>query len=419
MERYALYLRKSRADKDAERAENTRDTLARHRAILLELAESKGISGEKIDVYEEVVSGDSISARPQIKKLIAAAEKHIYAGVLCMDIDRLARGDTVDQGIIARTFRLSNTLIITPKKIYDPSSEFDEEYFEFELFMARREFRMIGQRIQRGRVRSAGEGRFIGSKAPFGYDKVKLKNDKGYTLVENSDEETVRLIFKLYLSGERKAAVADRLNALGIKPPKSEKWSASSVSNILNNPAYAGKIRWGHRKCVKELEKGEIKTCRKTNENCVLADGLHKSIITQEDFEKAQLKSKRRTHQTEFTGRKMKNPLSGLIYCGICGKPLTRLGENPRCRFETLRCPDKECPTVSSKLYLIENAIVKALNAYFPEIDIVSVYQISDPEQKNRLLKAVIKRITYTKTERCTRRNTEDANFIITIITYC
>ena len=186
MERYALYLRKSRADKDAERAENTRDTLARHRAILLELAESKGISGEKIDVYEEVVSGDSISARPQIKKLIAAAEKHIYAGVLCMDIDRLARGDTVDQGIIARTFRLSNTLIITPKKIYDPSSEFDEEYFEFELFMARREFRMIGQRIQRGRVRSAGEGRFIGSKAPFGYDKVKLKNDKGYTLVENS-----------------------------------------------------------------------------------------------------------------------------------------------------------------------------------------------------------------------------------------
>lgn len=416
MERYALYLRKSRADKDAERSEESRDTLARHRAILLELAEKMGI-GENIDIYEEVVSGDSISARPRIKKLLAAAEKRVYAGVLCMDIDRLARGDTVDQGIIARTFRLSGTLIITPKKIYDPRSEFDEEYFEFELFMARREFRMIGRRIQRGRVRSAGEGRFIGSRAPFGYVRTKLEGDKGYTLTENADAETVRLIFALYLSGMGKGAVAERLNELKIKPPRSEKWGASSVTNVLKNPVYAGKIRWGYRKCVKELEKGEIKACRRSGGEYVLADGIHKSIITQEEFQKVQTELKRRAHSGETAARELKNPLSGLIYCGVCGKPLTRLGENPRCRFDILRCPNKECHTVSSKLYLVENAVVKALDDYFRESGFALVYGNSNPEQKNRLLKAVAKRITYIKTERCTRRDTEEANFILTIET--
>lgn len=57
-----------------------------------------------------------------------------------MEIERLARGDTIDQGIVAQTFKYSGTRIITPARDYDPSSEADEEYFEFGLFMSRREY---------------------------------------------------------------------------------------------------------------------------------------------------------------------------------------------------------------------------------------------------------------------------------------
>ena len=54
-----------------------------------------------------------------------------------MDLDRLGRGDMKDQGIILETFKESKTKIITPRKTYDLTDEFDEEYSEFEAFMAR------------------------------------------------------------------------------------------------------------------------------------------------------------------------------------------------------------------------------------------------------------------------------------------
>ena len=63
---YAIYLRKSRADAEAE-ARGEGETLARHEKILLDLAEKMGIKIGKI--YREIVSGETIEARPEIQKL--------------------------------------------------------------------------------------------------------------------------------------------------------------------------------------------------------------------------------------------------------------------------------------------------------------------------------------------------------------
>ena len=161
--KYAIYLRKSRADLEAE-AMGQGETLARHRAALREYAQSHGM--EIGAVYEEIVSGESIDARPKMKQLLREVEQGRWAGVLCMDIDRLARGDSADQARVSNTFRISGTLIITPSKVYDQSRESDEEYVDFELFMARREYKAISRRIMRGRIASAKEGHFIGSTPP-------------------------------------------------------------------------------------------------------------------------------------------------------------------------------------------------------------------------------------------------------------
>lgn len=365
MDRYAMYLRKSRADLEAE-AHGEGETLARHKKMLCELAGKMSITVD--DVYEEVVSGDSIEGRPQIQRLLRAIEGRTYTGVLCMDIDRLARGDTIDQGIIARAFRLSGTKIITPKKVYDPNSEFDEEYFEFELFMARREFKIIGRRIQRGRVESAKEGRFIGSTPPYGYNKVKIKKDKGYTLEPNPDEaKVVQLIYELYLKGDGKMVIAKKLDALGIKPRVSERWSSASVANILKNPVYIGKVRWGYRKYTKELANGTVIKHREKNEDCVYVDGLHPPLISEDDFNSAQQILKRRTRAPLKADLSLKNPLAGLVYCGKCGAMMTRLGENKRCRYATLKCPNRYCDTVASKLCLVENAVIDFLTDWIEE----------------------------------------------------
>lgn len=172
METYCIYLRKSRADAEAE-ARGEGETLARHENTLLELARRQRLPISKI--YREIVSGDTIAARPQMQQLLQDVESGTYAGVLVMEVERLARGDTIDQGIVAQAFKFSNTKIVTPIKTYDPSNEYDEEYFEFSLFMSRREYKTIKRRMQAGRAAAAREGKYVGNIPPYGYDRKKLR----------------------------------------------------------------------------------------------------------------------------------------------------------------------------------------------------------------------------------------------------
>ena len=79
MDIYAIYLRKSRKDIEAE-AMGAGETLKRHKEILIELAEKKGLYVGKI--YSEIVSGETIEARPEIQKLIADCYAGLYRGII-------------------------------------------------------------------------------------------------------------------------------------------------------------------------------------------------------------------------------------------------------------------------------------------------------------------------------------------------
>ena len=117
------------------------ETLARHEKLLLEVAKRGNYNVTQI--YREVVSGETLAARPVMQQLLSEVEQGVWSGVLVVEVERLARGDTIDQGIVAQAFKYSDTKIITPVKVYDPNNEFDEEYFEFGLFMSRREYKTI------------------------------------------------------------------------------------------------------------------------------------------------------------------------------------------------------------------------------------------------------------------------------------
>ena len=118
--------------------------------------------------YSEVVSGETIASRPQMLAMLDDIESLSPDGVLVVEIERLARGDTRDQGLVLETFKYSGTRIITPMKIYDPTDERDEEYAEFGLFMSRREYKTINRRLRDGKIASFNEGKWTGNKAPFG-----------------------------------------------------------------------------------------------------------------------------------------------------------------------------------------------------------------------------------------------------------
>lgn len=358
---YAIYLRKSRADVEAEQV-GEGETLARHEKALIDLARKMELP--IVEIYREIVSGETIDARPEVQRLLSAVESGAYDGVLVMDADRLARGDTVDQGIISRAFRLSGTKIITPRKVYDPNSEFDEEYFEFELFMARREYKIINRRIQRGRIASVNEGRFIGSTPPYGYDKVKIQNGKGYTLTPNKEADTVRYIFGQYLAGNGASVIANSLDDMGIPTRSGNPWNKATITDMLKNPVYIGKIRWSHRKDIKQSVNGQIVTVRKNNSDCILVDGLHEAIISPEDFKAAQIRLSENKKKPVRASDVLQNPFTGLMYCGKCGAKMTRLGRNARNKYDTIKCTNRKCDCVSAPIFLVEQSVLESMRKW-------------------------------------------------------
>ncbi len=372
MDQYLIYLRKSRADVEAE-ARGEMETLARHEKALVEL--SGRLKLNVTEIYREVVSGETIAARPRMQQLLSEVEQGIWSGVLVMEIERLARGDSIDQGIVAQAFRISGTKIITPSKTFDPSNEFDEEYFEFGLFMSRREYKTINRRIQRGRIASVKEGKFISSVAPYGYVRKKLARDKGFTLeVHPEQADVVRMIFEWYTVGELRedgsyyalgaTRIARKLDSLGIKPLINNTWSRSSITDILKNPVYTGKIRWSYRKEVKVRKDGHIVKIRPNSDDYILVDGLHKPIIDQDTFDKAQQLLDSRSHSPIPGNCILKNPLTGVLYCGKCGTMMTRLAKSSKTPYDTVKCPNRYCDNISSPLYLVEKILIDELGLW-------------------------------------------------------
>ncbi len=374
MQQYCLYLRKSRADAEAE-ARGEGETLARHERTLLELAKRQQLN--VTEIYKEIVSGESLAARPVMQHLLSEVEQGIWAGVLVMEVERLARGDTTDQGIVAQTFKFSNTLIITPTKTYDPENEFDEEYFEFGLFMSRREYKTINRRLQRGRIASIKEGKFVGNIAPYGYERVKIKGDKGFTLkVVPEEAEIVRLIFEWYTNGIlqddgsfRKIGcelIARKLNQMKAPTRTGADWILPTVRDILRNPVYTGKVRWNWRQTVKKMVDGKITKTRPRNDNVLICKALHEPIISDEVFESAQTIMSKNPPRPVIDSKRIQNPLAGIVICGICGKPMVRRPyQNPY--PDTLMCPRAKCPNVSSDLRRVEERVISALGEWLEQ----------------------------------------------------
>lgn len=364
---YCAYLRKSRADRDAE-LRGEEETLARHKRILTELSErmQKPIS----KFYSEVVSGETISARPVMQQLLSDVEAGMWTGVFVVEVERLARGNTKDQGIVADAFKYSNTVIITPAKTYDPGNEFDEEYFEFGLFMSRREYKTINRRLQRGRIASVKEGNFIGGSAPYGYRKVKLS--KGCTLeIIPEQAEVVRQIYNWYCYGEQQSdgsfcrlgtdAIAAKLDAMGINPSINQNWSKATISDMLKNLTYTGKVFFGQYKEVKTSVNGNIVKKRVYDPNHLVAPGKHEAIISDDLFVLASKIRRFNQKNTLPAASSLQNPLSGIVYCKKCGALMTRLAPNSRNRYSTLKCPNRYCSNISSPLFLVERQILQYL----------------------------------------------------------
>lgn len=368
MEQYVKYLRKSRFDRDYAEL-SIEETLKRHDAILDKLAVDRGYYIAK--TYYEVVSGESIAARPEIQKMLDEVREGCYAGVLVVDLERLARGNGADQAYISQVFQFSGTKIITPVKVYDPSNEFDEEYFEFGLFMSRREYKTINRRLIRGRDSSAAEGKWLGSITPYGYNRVKLRDEKGYTLEPHPEEgPVIQKIFAMYLNHQGSKVIANYLNDHDVPTRHGGLWTYSTITQIISNPVYMGKIRRGWSKQIKSIENGVVKRRIKRYKDMSaynVFEGLHPALVSEEDFMKAQELRKGKSISAPVKKEfRLMNPFAGLLFCSVCGKTVGR-STLPASRNHAprIRCTNaRNCHNGSAYFELVENEIITAMKTW-------------------------------------------------------
>ena len=359
-----IYLRKSRKDLEFD---NDIDILARHEKQLLELANKKGIHIPPQNILREVVSGENLSERPMMRYLLDKIENGEVKNILCIEIERLSRGNSIDQGIITQSIIMNNVTVHTLQKTYDPQNEYDEEYFEFGLFMSRREYKSINRRLKIGIAQSKKEGKWVCSVTPFGYDKTKLKGEKGFMLVPNEDAETVKLIFDLFLEGNKSPTIAKKLTELKLKSATGRtEWNDHMIRNILNNEVYKGYIVINKRKTIKKVSNNKITLSRPVNNNYQIIKGMHTPIVSEETFDKC-MSMREQAAPKVRKDKELKNPFAGLIYCGLCGKAMVRKPKYREYESILLHCRNPYCNNRSSSFSLVEERIIETLKDILKE----------------------------------------------------
>ena len=364
---HLMYLRKSRQDDPNETVE---EVLAKHETILQEFAERElGGRIPRQNIFREIVSGESIEDREEIKKVLSMLESPAITGVLCMEPSRLSRGDLSDCSKIIDAFRFTHTVVTTPYMTYDLEKKMERKFFQDELLRGNDYLEYTKEILWRGRVASIKRGCFIGARPPYGFDRVLMGKD--HSLKANENAGTVRMIFDWYVKeGMTTGEIARKLNSLGYKPTISEKWDKTTVKGMLENVHYIGKVRFNDTKITWVMENGERvkKWVKQPEEEVIIAEGKHSGIVDPEIFEAAQTKLKSAPRVKK--DRELVNPLAGILRCGKCGRAMPFYAkDHSRDRYS---CPSK--PRCYKSTYT--DAVISAL------IDILEKSKLPEFEAK-------------------------------------
>lgn len=355
---WLMYLRKSRQDDPNETVEQV---LAKHETILQEWAKRElGYEIPQDCIYREVISGgESIDEREEMRKVLARIEDPNVIGILVVDPQRLTRGSLEDCGRLITTLRYTSTLIATPTMTYNMENKMERKFFEGELMRGRDYLDYVKETLLRGRVAAVKRGCYISTTALYGYRKVVIGKD--HTLEPDENADVVRMIFDLYVNQDMTFfQIACKLNDMGVKPQKGDKWTKSTIRWMLRNVHYDGKVCWNRVRNVTTVERGErvTRSVMQPQEEVIIAEGKHQALVDHATFVKAQEKMEENATPAK-KGFPLKNPLAGLLYCSKCGRAMA---QHPYKNAEDrLECRSHPRCFKSVKMSEVEQAVAMAL----------------------------------------------------------
>lgn len=317
------YSRKSRSDDPTLSVE---EVLEKHESILKEW-EERNLDAPipEENYYPEVVSGETINSRPEMKNVLKRMESPKIKAVLVVECQRLGRPDLEEIGRLSKLFRYTNTLIITPQRMFDLNDEYDREQFEREMMRGADYLNYTKKILTRGKEVSLKSGWFINGVVPFGYEKVWVtegKRERPTLAIVEDEAHIVRAIFDWYANeGIGATKICQRLNEMGIKARKGGLWKKSTITNIIKNEHYLGKVVIKKHIDVNTVEDSQITTHCVFNPDYQVVDGRHEAIIDEDTFNRANKKIHR--HISTKPNATLQNPFASLLRCE-CGRVMIR-----------------------------------------------------------------------------------------------
>jgi DNA invertase Pin-like site-specific DNA recombinase len=291
-------------------------------------------------VSERVDDGYSGSSfeRPSFKLMMEDIKKGVVDCVVVKDLSRFGR-EYIDSGrYIERLFPALGVRFIAVNDGYDSlegKDQSDEIIIPFKNLINDAYCRDISVKIRSHLEVKRKNGEFIGSFAPYGYQKDEGCRNR--LVIDPVAAGIVRDIFRMKLHGMSQDAIAGRLNETGVLSPMEYKnasgsnyrtgfktgeralWSSVTVRRILENECYIGNLVQGRQTTPNHKVKKPIV---KPEKDWVRIEKNHEPVVSDRDFAIVQrllgMDTRMSPEQTEVY------PLAGMVVCADCGAVMVR-----------------------------------------------------------------------------------------------
>jgi DNA invertase Pin-like site-specific DNA recombinase len=280
---------------------------------------------------DKAMSGAS-HLRPGYQKLLEDARRGEFDVVVAEALDRLSR----DQEHVAALFKqlsFSGVRIVTLAE-----GEISELHVGLKGTMNALFLKDLASKIRRGQRGRISAGRSPGG-LPYGYDVVRQfgpdgRPDNGLRTVNERQAAIVRRIFDNYASGMSARQIAKALNSEGLPSPRGGLWNASSITGnrarrdgILWNEAYLGRLIYNRQRFLKDPITAKRVPRLNPQKDWVVINMPDLRIVSQEIWSEVHHRLGTRRTLPLRDRRGPRRLLSGMLQCGICGGPITIIGE--------------------------------------------------------------------------------------------
>lgn len=335
---------------------------------------------EEYIFWEIGVSGRKAERRPEFLRMISLAKNHPspFQYILVWKFSRFARNQ--EESIVYKSLlqKESGVQVISASEplVEGPFGSLIERIIEWmdEYYSIR-----LSGEVLRGMTEKALRGE-IQWKAPFGY---QMQN--GHLIPDSQEAPIVRRIFHDYLAGQSPGAIARSLNSWGCRTKKGSLWERRAIVYILQNPVYAGILRFSTKGPISHKNAAAI-----TNSpDIIYARAHHEPLLCEAEYREVQTRM-----QKNYIPSRAKAPsaglhkhyLSGLLYCGHCGTGMTYANRSSspcfRCRaYARGQCTDSSYLSLS----LAVQCLLTSLNDFGAALPLHTV-RISQTDTDLRLL---------------------------------